>query len=168
MVIIGDSYSMGEPAETWVGPVAESLGWTDVVNLSSPGRGFVMSPRSCDFDPCGTFALSIPAIVEAEPDIVVTFGGTADGDYGLSEAASAYFDELRQELPEAELIAISPVTTADSADYWLTLHNQTIGAGVEDVDGTFINVGQPGLGDGEELSPQGHAEIAQAIIEELS
>lgn len=168
VVVIGDSNSVGEPSETWVGAAAEALGWAEVVNLSSPGRGYITAPRSCDFDPCGTFAESIPAIVEASPSIVVTFGGTADGDYSLSEAASAYFEALRAELPEAELIAVAPVTSAETADYWLTLHARTIGAGVEAVDGKLVNPGQPGVGDGDQLSAEAQAAIAQSVIEELA
>lgn len=167
-MVIGDSYSVGAPEETWVGTAAQALAWGEVVNLSSPGRGYVANPRSCDFEPCGTFEASIPAILEAQPTIVITFGGTADGDYGLAEATSSYYEALREALPEAELIAISPVTTEDTADYWLTLHNRTITAGVEAVDGTFIDVGQPGLGDGDELSPEAQAAIAEAITGELS
>lgn len=168
IVVIGDSHSLGDPSATWVGAAAEALGWGEVVNLSSPGRGFVAQPRSCDFDPCAPFRGSIPAIVAAGPDVVVTFGGTADGDYGLSEAAAAYFEELRAELPDAELVAIAPVTTEDVAEYWLTMHAQTIGAAVEAVDGTMVDAGQPGVGDGESLSADAQAEIAAAVVAELS
>lgn len=168
VVVIGDSYSLGDPASTWVGTAATALGWSDIVNLSSPGRGYVAMPRSCDFDPCAPFQGSIPAIVEAAPDVVVTFGGTADGDYGLSEAATAYFEALREALPDAELVAIAPVTTEDTAEYWLTMHAQSIGAAVEAVDGTMVDAGQPGVGDGDSLSADAQAEIAAAVVEELS
>lgn len=168
VVIIGDSNSVGDEADTWVGTAADELGWGDVVNLSAPGRGYLSVPRSCDAGPCATFIDSIAAIVEAGPDVVVTFGGTADGDYSLAEPAAAYFEALREELPDADLIAINPVTTEDTAEYWLTLHGRTIRAGVEAVDGTFVDVGQPGVGDGETLSSEAQADIAQQVVDQLS
>lgn len=168
VVVIGDSHSLGEPSATWVGTAAAALGWSDVVNLSSPGRGYVAMPRSCDFDPCAAFQGSIPAIAEAAPDVVVTFGGVADGDYDLSEAAASYFQALREALPEAELVAIAPVTTEDTAEYWLTMHADSIGTAVEAVGGTMVNAGQPGVGDGDALSAEAQAEIAAAVVEELS
>lgn len=167
MVVIGDSFSVGEPSETWVGTAAEELGWGRVINLSSPGRGYLTAPRSCDFEPCAEFAGSLGLIAEREPDIVVTFGGTADGDYSLADAAAEYFNELRKALPEAELVAISPITTDESAPYFLTLHGRTIRAGTEAVDGTFVDLGQPGLGDGDELSAEAHTEIAAQIVARL-
>lgn len=166
VVIIGDSTSVGD--DTWVGAAAEELGWGDVVNLSAPGRGYLSVPRSCDAGPCATFIDSIAAIVEAGPDVVVTFGGAADGDYSLAEPAAAYFEALREELPDADLIAINPVTTDDTAEYWLTLHGRTIRAGVEAVNGTFVDVGQPGVGDGETLSSEAQADIAQQVVDQLS
>lgn len=167
VVVVGDSFSFGEPSETWVGPAAEDLGWGAVTNLSSPGRGFLEAPVSCDFAPCATFAGTIPAISAAQPDIVVTFGGTADGDYSLADPAAEYFAALREALPDAELVAISPVTGEDPAPYYLTMHSGTIRSGVEAVDGTFVDVGQPGAGDGEVLSPEAHAEIAAQVVGRL-
>lgn len=167
VVVLGDSFSLGEPSDTWVGTAAEELGWGPVTNLSSAGRGYITVPRSCDFEPCATFAGTISAIAETEPDIVVTFGGTADGDYSLAEPAAEYFAALREALPGAELVALSPVTTEDPAPYFLTLHSRTIRAGVEAVDGTFVDLGQPGAGDGDTLSGEAHAEIAQLVVDQL-
>lgn len=167
VVVVGDSYSLGEPSDTWLGSAAEELGWGKVVNLSSPGRGFITAPRSCEFEPCDMFVGTVSTIAEAEPDVVVTFGGNADGDYSLADAAAEYFAALRQALPEAAIVALSPVTTEDPAPYFLTLHSRTIRAGVEAVDGTFVDVGQPGVGDGETLSGEAQAEIAQQVIDQL-
>ncbi|MBB1512574.1 SGNH/GDSL hydrolase family protein [Tessaracoccus sp. MC1627] len=167
VVVVGDSFSLGEPSDTWVGTAAEELGWGLVTNLSSPGRGYITAPRSCDFAPCDTFIGTISAIAEAQPDIVVTFGGTADGDYSLADPAAEYFEALRAALPQAELVAISPITTEDPAPFFLTLHNDTIRDGVEAVDGTFVDVGQPGVGDGETLSGDAQAEIAQQVVDQL-
>lgn len=168
VVVIGDSFSVGDGSRIWVDDVADAFGWEDVVNLSSPGRGFIAQPRNCDFSPCGTFGASIPAIAEASPDLVITFGGTADGDYGIGDLTASYFQQLRDALPDAELVAISPVTTEDSAPYYLSMHNGTISTAVEAAEGAFIDVGQPGLGDGDMLTGEAHAEIAGIVTAELS
>ena len=168
VVIVGDAFSVGAPAQTWVGPAAEKLGWTNVVNLSSPGRGYIAAPKSCEFTPCANFAGTLPLVKEAKPDVVVTFGGTADGDFSLKEPAASYYKALRAAFPDAKLVAISPVTTEAQAPYWLTLHSQTIRTGVQGAGGTFVDVGQPGLGNGATLSADAHAAIAQRVIDRLS
>ncbi len=168
VVIIGDVYSDISAPNLWTLTVAEELEWSPVVNISDPGRGYVRAPSSCDIYACSNFRGTISTVAEHNPDIVVTFGGTADGDNDLSTAASEYFAALREALPAAELIAISPVTSEDEVPYFLRLHDQTISAAVEAVDGIFIDVGQPGVGDGEQLSAEAQDEVAQAIIEELS
>ncbi|WP_147454009.1 SGNH/GDSL hydrolase family protein [Tessaracoccus antarcticus] len=139
-----------------------------MTNLSTPGRGYLKKPASCEIAVCANFEGTIPAIVAATPDVVVTFGGAADGDRDLSDAAREYYAALREALPDAEIIAISPVTSEDEAAYWLTMHKRTIRTAVEAVDGTFIDVGQPGVGDGEYLSAAAQAEIAATVIKELS
>lgn len=166
VVVIGDSNSVADGEGIWVDAVAESLGWGTVVNLSSPGRGFYASPRDCNLDPCDNFGGSVELISDEEPDVVVTFGGTADGDVALGEAANSYFESLRQALPDAELIAISPVTGADEWPYFMSMHQQSIRAAVENVGGTMIDVGRIGLGE-ESLGAESHAEIAQVVIDEL-
>ncbi|MHA6512276.1 hypothetical protein [Tessaracoccus sp. Z1128] len=146
----------------WAAPLKNSAGAPSSTSPPPawlPDRTEVLRRRASS-------ALS-PAIAEAEPDVVVTFGGTSDGDYSLADPATKYFDALRQALPDAELVAISPVTTEGSVPYFLTLHGRTIRAAVEAVDGTFVNVGQPGAGDGETLSGEAQAEIAQKVVDQL-
>ena len=168
VLILGDGVSSGAAADTWVGIAEKQLGWTNVVNLSSPGRGYVKRPLTCDTTPCANFEGSLPAVIEAQPDLIITFGGTADGDYNLSPAATRYFADLHQALPNAQLVAVSPVTTLAPVPYYFTLHDQTISAAIEKVGGTFINVGQPGSGDGPSLSSSAQAAIAAKITAALS
>ncbi len=168
VAIVGDGYSAQDAPNAWMESVSAELGWSSVTNLSAQGRGYIQEPSFCNVSTCANFEGTIPAVVEQDPDVVVTFGGTADGDQDLSDAAGAYFTALRAALPDAELIAVSPVTSEDEAPYFLRLHDQTIRAGVEAVGGTFIDVGRPGIGDGEDLSASSQQEVAQAIIDELT
>lgn len=165
-VIVGDSNSLGE-AETWIGATAEGLEWGSVVNLSAPGRGYTATPRVCDESPCAPFPGTVDAVAELEPDVVVTFGGAADGDVPITTVAAQYFSELRAALPDAQIVAISPVYSGETVPDWAPLHRASIHAGVEVAGGTFVDVGQPSLGDGDGMSPEAHAQIAQTVIENL-
>ncbi|NLE96912.1 MAG: SGNH/GDSL hydrolase family protein [Propionibacterium sp.] len=165
VVVIGDSHSIGD--DTWVDIAADELGWGDVVNLSSPGRGYLAAPRSCDFEPCANFGGSVDAIAEAAPDLVITFGGFNDGDYSIADPAASYFATLRDALPDAELVGIAPVTSTDEAAYWLTLHARSINAALGSVDGVFVDPGQPGVGDGDVIGAEAQAVVAAAVIDAL-
>lgn len=166
VVILGDVNSIGD--STWVSAAAQELGWGNVVNLSSAGRGYLAVPGQCDFAPCTRFIGTIPVVVKSQPDVVVTFGGVADGDFSITAPAANYYRALRTALPNAKIVAISPVTTESTAPFWLTLHSRSIRDGVEAVGGTFVDVGQPALGSGKTLSEQAHSAIAAQVIKRLS
>ena len=170
VVVLGDGNSAGDPTATWVGSAAQQLSWSHVVNLSASGRGYVKSPRSCSSTPtpCANFDRSIPAVVAAHPDLVVTFGGAADGDYDLTPIATQYFADLRRALPNATLVAVSPVTTLSPVPYYFTLNTHAISLSAKKSDVVFINVGQPGSGDGTSLSTRAQAAIAAKIVAGLS
>lgn len=164
VVIVGDSNSMGDDGATWVGTAANQLGWDPVHNLSAPGRGYVTEPRSCDDSPCAPFVGTVDAIAQLEPEVVVTFGGVADGDVPITEAAAQYYTNLREALPDAHIVAVAPIYSADALPDWAPLHYESIRVAVESVGGTFVDAGQPALGDGEMMSAESHAELAQTIV----
>lgn len=168
VVVLGDRYSADGAPGVWVKTVETELNWASVTNLSAAGRGYIEKPRPCDTRPCTNFEGAISAVVEADPDVVFTFGGAADNDNDLSAPAEDYYAALREELPDAQLVAISPVTTEDAVPYWMRLHDRAIRDGVEAVGGTFVDVGQPGVGDGVALSAEAQADVAKAIVDELS
>ncbi|MEZ7897350.1 MAG: SGNH/GDSL hydrolase family protein [Flaviflexus sp.] len=168
VVIIGDTYSINDSPENWINPVAEELGWNIVSNLSAPGRGFVTLPRSCDNSPCEAFPGTVDAVVESQPEVVVTFGGSADGDIPIGGATDQYFQDLRAALPDAQIIALSPISSADTLPDWIPFHVANVRASVESVGGIYVDLGQPALGDGEALSAESQAEIAQAVVATLN
>lgn len=131
-------------------------------------RGYINNPRDCSFDVCANLPGSVALIADESPDLVVTFAGTADGDYSLVGPAADYFTTLRDALPDASLVAMSPVTTGDDAPYWLTLHKGAITSAVENVDGIVVDLGQPAIGDGDSLSSDSHAEIAAIVTDALA
>lgn len=167
IAVVGDSNSIGGPADTWAGLVGDELAWENVTNLSAPGRGYISTPRSCDDSPCAPFGGTVEALAEVDPDIVIVFGGVADGDVPITETAAQTFADIRSALPEAEIFAISPVYSEEAVPNWAPLHAASIQAGVEAAGGTYIDVGQPALGDGETMSADAHAEIARIVIETL-
>lgn len=167
VVVIGDTYSLDAP-DVWLTRAATELGWSEVVNLSAAGRGFTRAPRSCDLDVCTTFGGSVDLIASRAPTLVVTFGGTADGDADVAGPVGDYFTTLRTALPDAHLVAINPLTTRDEEPDWLTDNAQAIASAIEAVGGQMIDVGQPGLGDGDELSADAQAEIGRSVATQLS
>lgn len=169
VVIIGDSYSIGDPTTTWAGPATQRLGWANVTNLSAPGRGFIAQPRDCDPNvPCTPFGGAIEAIAAEKPNLVITFGGVADGDVSISAPSADYFTALRAALPDAKLVTLSTITTDPQVPYWVTLHGRSLREATESVGGVYIDLGQLGVGDGATLSPETQAAIAQSVADQLA
>lgn len=165
--VVGDSNSIDESTNTWAALVGDELAWENVTNLSAPGRGYITTPFSCDESPCAPFDGTVEVLAEIDPDIVIVFGGAADGDVPITETAAETFADMRSALPEAEIIAISPVYSEETVPAWAPLHAASIQAGVEAAGGTYIDVGQPSLGDSGTMSAGAHAEIARIVIEAL-
>lgn len=167
VVVIGDSFSVGDTDESWIGKAADSLGWGKVTNLSSPGRGYIKHPRSCDLTLCSNFEGTVPLISESEPDIVITFGGTADRGNILSGPANRYYAALRKALPDATLVAVSPITGDSQAEDRFAQQSEAIKDAVEAVDGHFVDLGQPALGEGTTLTDATEQVIADKVAEAL-
>lgn len=165
VLVIGDSYSVDsdDPAQqTWVNLIAGNESW-EVVNLSAPGRGFLTAPRICDNSPCEPFPGTVEAVAAQAPDIVITFGGAADGDVPIGPAAAQYFEALRAALPEATIIALSPIAASETVPDWLPLHVQSVLSGVDAVGGLFVDLGYIGIGDSVTLSAESQSQIAATV-----
>lgn len=167
VVILGDGITVGDGSVGWVPRATEALGWVEVVNLSNPGAGYLALPRECGSSPCAAFTELAANVVDLEPDMVVVFGGTADGDNDIRSAASRVFTTLRQGLPDADLVGIAPVTTEEPAPYWLTMHARSVESATNAVDGQFIDLGRTIDGEDDLPSTEAVRALAEAIVQEL-
>lgn len=183
VAFIGDSYTAGAGvagSETFPAILSEERGW-DYANLAEGGTGYIVRE---DQDPeqalngCGkTYCPSYPEVIkEAErydPEIVIVSGGRNNANDPAADqekAIRAFFRDLREALPDAEIYATTPLTDDAEATGALVAMAGFVQASVEDVDGTFLDIGQPlegepqlVLDDGVHPNPRGHEAIAQAI-----
>lgn len=164
VVVVGDGTSR-PVAHGWVERAAADLNW-QVTNLSATGMGFTKVATRCT-GRCTTFAGAVPAIADANPAVVVVFGGMADGDYPIGPEARAFFAAVRRAEPRAKIVALSPVMTKQGQLGWIRLHRNNIRAAVTAVDGHYVDLGQPSLGSGR-LGSKAQEQIARKVISALA
>ena len=176
-VFIGDSLVQGAGGEgvTWPALVAEKKGWTQI-NLGRGGTGYVKTAgkSGCGLDVCPAFPDMVPAAVAENPDVVVISGGQNDGRLDVSEASMDLFTGLREALPKARIVVISPLWRASEYPDSLTrmsrvLRRNAAAAGVE-----WIEVGNPLEGkpqlftaDGVHPTAAGYRVLADTIAKKL-
>jgi acyl-CoA thioesterase-1 len=141
---LGDSIMNGHGLQTgqdWPTLLADDRDET-VYNVSCDGGGFVA------VGDCGTdFAGLIPAALQEHPDIVMVQG--SDNDQAQSEAAltaatTATVLELHHEFPHARILGINTLwnqPTAPPAE--IAYSSKAVENAVENVGGTYIDIGQP-------------------------
>lgn len=163
VVVVGDGSS--RPGEdSWVDRAAADLNW-QVTNLSATGMGFTKVALRCP-DRCTTFAGTVPAIGDANPAVVVVFGGMADGDHPIGPEARAFFTALRRAVPKATVVALSPVMTKQGQLGWIRLHRNNVRAAVTAVDGRYVDLGQPALSSGG-LGAKAQEQIGRKVVSAL-
>lgn len=165
VVVVGDSTSLTSSSDGWVARASSALKW-EVTNLSAQGMGFAKVASRCA-NRCTTFTGVVPAIAEAKPDIVVVFGGMADGDNPIGPESREFFTALRKALPKAKVVALSPVMTKQGQLGWIRLHRNNIKTAVAAIGGRFIDVGQPSFNSGK-LTAKGQAQVSRKVISTLS
>ena len=164
VAIVGDATSLAKGPDGWVELTARALDW-QITNLSAPGMGFTKVASRCA-NRCTTFKGVIPAVAAAKPDVVVVFGGMADGDYPIGPESREFFTALRKALPKTTIVALSPVMTKQGQLGWIRLHRNNIKAAVAAVDGRFIDIGQPAFRSGA-LSTKGQEQVARRLVSAL-
>lgn len=182
-VFLGDEYTQGQGASSsdarWVNILAAAEEW-EPSNLGKAGTGYLVTsgPAECQREECPNAEEMVPAAVEGSPDVVVVATGYRDlsafekDRSDVIQAIRSTYSSLRARLPDARIIAVGPVVTADVTDQTLDL-DASVEAAAEDVDATFVSlidpdVIVPGAALGDELTDEGHAAIAERIADALS
>jgi acyl-CoA thioesterase-1 len=148
-VFVGDSYTAGTGASTTEASfpqlVADRMGWT-AVNLGRGGTSYLATSdeAGCGLDYCPNYREMIPAVVAADPDVVIVSGGRNDEmSADVAAQIDAFFAELRAALPNAELFATSPLGDDDPAPRGFALMGDTIESAVAEAGGRYLDLGQP-------------------------
>ncbi|MFI7583280.1 SGNH/GDSL hydrolase family protein [Kocuria sp. M1N1S27] len=167
---IGDSYGAGtgatSRAKRWSTLVAQEKGWVEL-NYSKGGTNYATADARRGGKP---YHERLTDLLISQPDIViVTSAGNSLGR-DQSEGIDKTFQTLREELPDAQIYAVSPFRWAGDYPDDYREFGEDVKAGVENVGGEYLEIGHP-LGDrpdaiyedGTHPNNVGHALLADAI-----
>ncbi len=177
VAFLGDGPTAGAgatgPAARWTSLVSSQQGWVEV-NHGVAGTGYAAEGAFPDQRP---YTARVAEVVAGGPDVVVVSGGrnddTSSNDY--ADSVGQVFSELRQGLPRAHLIAVSPLWDDDEPPEGLDELGRVVRSQVENVGGTYLEVGQPLQSspqlvgaDGVQPDDAGHAAVAAAVQEAMA
>ena len=138
-----------------------------VVNLSEEGMGYRVAPPSCSAKPCRPFSGLAARVAEAKPAAIVVVGGEADGDYALGPFVASTFTALKKAAPDAQVVALSPLSSRSARPHWLVMHARSIEKEAAAAGVTWVDVsaatGKPSAYDGGQLTTRAGAEVVRAI-----
>lgn len=173
VAFLGDDFTDGAGAASqatrWTSLVAAHYGW-DEKNFGVAGTGYSTGGTAG-----GTaYSTRIAALVATAPSIVVVSGGRFDiessnGPTKIKTGVTATFTALRAALPNATIIAESPVWPLTKAPVTLALVATDVKAAVAAVHGRYLDIGQPLFGLPPDIGPHtlpndaGHAALAKAF-----
>jgi len=173
VAFLGDDFTSGAGATSqatrWTSLVAAHYGW-DEKNFGVAGTGYSTGGTAG-----GTpYTARIAALVATAPSIVVVTGGRFDiestnGPTKIKAGVTATFTALRAALPNATIIAESPVWPLTKAPATLALVAADVKAAVASVHGRYVDIGQPLFGLSADIGPHalpndaGHAALAKAF-----
>lgn len=184
VAFIGDSYSVGVGA-------AKGSGFVDLVaakyklkvsNFAQGGTGYIRRRAShgtgaCGREVCPNYNEMAPKVITNAPATVIVSGGRNDlADVAaFTNAANQLFQTLRAGLPEATIIATSPVWAAADMPPTASQMQDAVKAAVTSVGGTYVDLGDPLDGHPElvtrdKVHPNsaGHKALADAVIAGLT
>ncbi len=154
VAFIGDSYTAGAAgvpgSQLWPELLSKARGWNST-NLALGGTGYVTGfdgggQLGCGKSACGNYLEMVPEAVAASPDVVIVSGGRNDLGKPLPEILKniqAVFTELRKGLPDAKIVALSPLLGADDTPSSFPSIKPAVKAAVESVGGVYVDLGAP-------------------------
>jgi len=180
-VFIGDSYTVGTatPISGAGFPVmlGDLRGWR-VENLAIAGTGYSTgrADGQCPPGGCQSYIGVLPRVVESDPDIVVVSGGRNDLQREhVEQAVTAFYDEVRRQLPDVRLIVTSPLWDDSPTPDALLALREHVAAAAENAGAEYLDLGdlfldRPDLIAYDDLHPneEGLALIARRIDELLA
>lgn len=155
---LGDSYTAGDggvaKAERWTTLVAQKHNWVET-NAGFGGTGYGTAGRLTGGNP---YADRVSALVNAEAKLVIVSGGRNDltEKTPVEQVAAGItktFTDLRKALPDARIIALSPLWDSTAAPSGLATIGAEVKAAVESVGGQYVDLGQPFAGRTDLIGP---------------
>lgn len=146
-------------------------------NFAQGGTGYVKridagGTGACGNDVCPNYVEMADKVIAKSLAIVIISGGRNDpADTGAFHAATgALFSKLRAGLPDAKIIATSPIWAAEAPPARAEELRESVRVAVTDAGGTFVDLGQPFLGRPELITDDnvhpndaGHKVLADAV-----
>ncbi len=181
VAFIGDAYTLAPSADdpAWTSVAADELGWRPVE--VDPGAGYDTSLTGaeasdyCGKSSCPAYQDLVGEVTGETPDIVVISGGRNDGRKGIGGAAEELFSTLKEDLPDARIVVLSPFYDDDPAPSWLDKQSAALEKAAGDVGVEFVDVGRPLEGkadlvgeDGKLPNAAGQEAIGKAVASALA
>lgn len=175
-VFLGDSYTEGigasVPERRWSTLVAAELGWEEA-NRGVSGTGYHTSAGDAEYQG------RVGQVLDDEPQIVVVSGGQNDfGTYaadpgGTLQAIAGLYEALREELPQAEIVAVGP-STPGTVDQTVLAIDAAVRDAAAASDATYVSLLEPDVldpnmvaADQIHVDDRGHRAIADRVIAAL-
>lgn len=175
VAFLGDSYTQGTGYDTskygrWSTRISQENDWLEL-NYGKGGTNFATAGSLAGGKP---YHERLTDLILSRPDIVIvsTAGNSLSEDQ--SKGIRLTFETLSRELPDAQIIALSPFHWAGEYPDDLTQFGEEIEKEVEAVGGRYIDIGHP-LGDrpsaialdGTHPNDEGYRLLADAISDAL-
>lgn len=186
VAFIGDSYSAGTGSTGYntrfTTLVSAYEGWASQ-SFAYGGTGYLRTATTsaktgCGSDYCPSYGQVIARVKAYDPTLVVVSGGRNDvnlDETQVETAISDFYTALRTTLPQARIVATSPLWAYTQPPAQLARIQQAVRSNAARVGATYLDLGQPLVDDQNLTAPdrvhpnnRGHAEIARLIEVALS
>jgi len=151
-VFLGDSFSAAlgtSGASRWTQIASEQLGWVEN-SFALSGVGFYAASDTanvgrCEREICPSFEDDVDRVIASHPDIVVVAGGYNDAGLmdahrqEIDAAITATFTELRAGLPDAWIVAVTPIAAGGPVDSNLATVIEWVELAANSVDASVIS-----------------------------